>query len=273
MNPSTQHVDLFGPIFAALPIIAQIYALPLMMIVLLFALKYAYRRYRRSYLLDSQRSLETLRAMSWQDFEALVAETYDRQGYQVTERGRGGKDGGVDIELRKGPEKVVVQCKRWKTSTVGVPIVRELLGSMTAEHATGGAVVTCGRFTSDAIHFAKGKPITLIDGPRLLSLVQSVQHTVSLPTTIGTPASTSKIASPWEPSAASAYPKLSGNTVHESVPPLIAAHLHSVEASYSPVCPRCGSEMIRRTAQKGANVGQDFWGCPGYPRCRGTRPI
>ncbi|WP_353254117.1 restriction endonuclease [Salinisphaera sp. PC39] len=38
-----------------------------------------------------------------------------------------------------------------------------------------------------------------------------------------------------------------------------------------PECPRCGSGMVRRTARRGANAGQDFYGCSQYPNCRGTR--
>jgi ssDNA-binding Zn-finger/Zn-ribbon topoisomerase 1 len=41
----------------------------------------------------------------------------------------------------------------------------------------------------------------------------------------------------------------------------------------APSCPRCGSPMVQRTAKKGPNAGSRFWGCPGYPRCQGTRSI
>lgn len=37
------------------------------------------------------------------------------------------------------------------------------------------------------------------------------------------------------------------------------------------ICPKCGSEMVLRTAQKGSNIGQKFWGCSKYPRCRMTK--
>jgi len=39
--------------------------------------------------------------------------------------------------------------------------------------------------------------------------------------------------------------------------------------SSAPRCPKCGSEMVLRTARSGANQGEQFWGCPNYPRCRG----
>lgn len=37
-----------------------------------------------------------------------------------------------------------------------------------------------------------------------------------------------------------------------------------------PRCPKCGSVMLKRTALKGANAGKDFWGCPGFPNCKGV---
>ena len=36
-----------------------------------------------------------------------------------------------------------------------------------------------------------------------------------------------------------------------------------------PACPKCGSLMVLRTARKGTNQGQQFWGCSNYPNCRG----
>jgi restriction system protein len=37
----------------------------------------------------------------------------------------------------------------------------------------------------------------------------------------------------------------------------------------APRCPRCGSEMVLRTAKSGSNLGDQFWGCSRYPQCRG----
>lgn len=38
-------------------------------------------------------------------------------------------------------------------------------------------------------------------------------------------------------------------------------------------CPVCKSAMIKRTAKKGINAGQQFWGCSKFPACKGTRNI
>ena len=38
-------------------------------------------------------------------------------------------------------------------------------------------------------------------------------------------------------------------------------------------CPLCGKLMVLRTARKGGRAGSQFWGCSGYPECRGTREL
>ena len=37
-----------------------------------------------------------------------------------------------------------------------------------------------------------------------------------------------------------------------------------------PGCPKCGGEMIGRTATRGPSIGKPFWGCRKYPKCTGT---
>jgi len=36
-------------------------------------------------------------------------------------------------------------------------------------------------------------------------------------------------------------------------------------------CPRCGNELIIRTAKRGENTGSKFYGCKSYPRCKYTK--
>jgi restriction system protein len=45
------------------------------------------------------------------------------------------------------------------------------------------------------------------------------------------------------------------------------------EVENATICPKCGSAMVRRSARRGSNAGQAFFGCSKYPACRGTRPI
>jgi len=43
--------------------------------------------------------------------------------------------------------------------------------------------------------------------------------------------------------------------------------------SRTPSCPDCGTPMVQKTARNGKNAGSQFWACPTYPKCCGTRPI
>ena len=40
----------------------------------------------------------------------------------------------------------------------------------------------------------------------------------------------------------------------------------------APSCPECGRPMRLRKAKSGPSAGKPFWGCSGYPECKGKRP-
>jgi len=223
------------------------YLVPLM--CLFAAAISAWRRKQRRELIagvSQAESSDALDGMNWREFEILVGESYRQQGYQVAELGGEGPDGGVDLVLTKGKEKFFVQCKQWKAYKVGVTTVRELYGVMAAKGATGGFVVTSGRFTADAMEFAQGRNIELIDGPRLFAMIQRARRT-------GT----------------SSSPSIAADSPAQAQRPEATAVATTQAASLD--CPRCGASMQLRTARQGANAGSNFWGCSTYPKCRGTR--
>lgn len=203
----------------------------------------AWRRHARRSLMDSvtrSDAPDILDGMSWREFEMLVGEGFRLQGYQVVENFEPGPDDGIDLTLRKNGEKYLVQCKQWRAFKVGVPVVRELYGVMAAKGAAGGFVVTSGRFTPEAEAFASGRNLRLLDGPQLHRLLKQARGSSSAKHDAGNMAGQ---ASNTAPQAAKAT---------------------------APSCPRCAQPMVRRTAKRGVNAGQDFWGCSDYPRCRGT---
>lgn len=134
------------------------------------------RAKRRRILADiaARAGTEALSGLTWQSFELLVGEYYRGKGYSVLENGGGGADDGIDLTLKRRGETYLVQCKHWRAWKVGVEVVRELYGVMAAEQATGGVVVTSGRFTQPALDFAEGRNIELIDGQKLTRLIDSV---------------------------------------------------------------------------------------------------
>lgn len=117
----------------------------------------------------------TLRNLNWKDFELLVGEAFRMRGFSVLETGGGGADGGIDLKLKKGSETFLVQCKQWRAYKVSVTVVRELYGIMAAQGATGGFVVTSGTFSKDALAFAVGRNIELINGLELQAMIRKVR--------------------------------------------------------------------------------------------------
>jgi restriction system protein len=71
--------------------------------------------------------------------------------------------------------KIVIQAKRY-TDTVSVSAVRDLYGTILNEGANKGILVTTADYGADAYEFAKGKPITLLNGSELLYLLQKHGH-------------------------------------------------------------------------------------------------
>ena len=120
----------------------------------------------------SSDAADALHDMSWQEFEVTVSEAFRLDGFRVEERGGAGADGGIDLVLYREREKFLVQCKQWKAYQVGVSVVRELYGVMAAQGAAGGFVVTSGRFTKDAVEFAEGRNVVLIDGAILFDMIK-----------------------------------------------------------------------------------------------------
>ena len=41
----------------------------------------------------------------------------------------------------------------------------------------------------------------------------------------------------------------------------------------TPACPDCGKPMRQRIAKQGKQAGAAFWGCSGYPECKGIRQV
>lgn len=129
-------------------------------------------RYRQ--LLLGQQSVQNIRGLHWRDFERLLAAYYVRQGFVVDITGGGGADGGVDLVLKRLDHKALVQAKNWKTSSVGVSVVREMRGLMAVHRAAKGIVVCSGTFTKDALQFGSENGVELIDGQKLAAMVRSV---------------------------------------------------------------------------------------------------
>ena len=90
-----------------------------------------------------------------------------------------------------------------------------------------------------------------MEGEQLAALIRSVQ-TAPSPAPTSRSAGSSAVGGPSRP---------------------VSTERHGPAPSVQKRCPQCGHPMVLRTAQRGPQVGQQFWGCSQFPRCRGTLPV
>lgn len=208
------------------------------------------RRARKRKMFERTSRIESIRGLSWKEFEELLGEAYRRTGFRVQENPGKGPDGGIDLVITRGNQRYLVQAKQWRTYKVGVKVVREMLGLVVSENAAGAIIVTSGEFTAEAKTFAKANPsVQLVAGDQLMHMIETIQTGRTVP-----------IAGVTELQAA--------HTADRS--PAIPMLQPDREIRIARTCPSCGGALVSRIARKGPRAGQSFWGCSNYPTCRHT---
>jgi restriction system protein len=124
-----------------------------------------------------------LRKLDASEFEWLVGEVMRREGWVLEEMGRrDGPDGGIDLRAKRDGRTVLVQCKRWTATVVGVDEVRKIAGVASAhDRAHSGSVVTLSTFTDQAVTEARRLGVELVDGPKLLERIERVRGSEPCP--------------------------------------------------------------------------------------------
>jgi restriction system protein len=116
--------------------------------------------------------LKQLGTLTPEGFEEFVAELFEALGYEV-ERVGGSGDEGADLRVRRRGLLAIVQCKYSRgTGVVGSPELQKFLGTIHHTSSHKGFFVTTRTFSLAAEKFVAEHPIELIDGPRLVELVQ-----------------------------------------------------------------------------------------------------
>lgn len=110
-------------------------------------------------------------------FEMLVAELFEERGYKV-ELTQQTRDGGKDLIILDHREignlMIYAECKQYAPDRpVGVSVVSDLVGRMTADRATAGIIVTSSYFSPDAKNFQSKfeHQISLIDFVKLSAMI------------------------------------------------------------------------------------------------------
>ena len=110
-------------------------------------------------------------------FERLVVDLLVAMGYGGSRQDAGkvvggSGDGGIDGIIKEdklGLDALYIQAKRWEAA-VGRPVVQSFAGSMEAQRARKGVLITTSRFSKDAHDYVAQieKKIVLMDGEQLV---------------------------------------------------------------------------------------------------------
>lgn len=114
-----------------------------------------------------ERTLEAVRAMSWNDFSGALEDAFRREGYVVS-RFNGAA---ADFVMTKSGRTSLVACKRWKASRTGVEPLRDLDAAGRERDAHECIYVATGEFTDGARAFVVEKKTRVVHVAELAKLL------------------------------------------------------------------------------------------------------
>lgn len=191
----------------------------------------------------SNHAFDYMKELNDAEFEKLIAMIFKERGYAVSEK-RNRDDHTVDVVLEMDDERILVQYQHWREHHVDINAIEDLYNAMEEESVRHGIVITSGIFTTEALDYSLGKALMLINGIDLSEMIDVLTAS-----------------------------KEEKTTTFEEQLEASREEKEREAAEIAPLCPICSSEMIKRTAKKGRNAGNKFWGCSQYPNCRGVESI
>ena len=160
------------------PVFAPVVALALLAPVTFSFLKSS----RKKKLHDLREEIKSIQELSWKQFSEQVAEAYGNMDYFILKNDFT-TDPSVDLVLRKSANLYLLQSRYWRNRKIGLREVRKLYTLMHNKQASGIFLLTTGIFSREARRYAIGRPINLIDGIKLVELLDSVKEQKPTPNT------------------------------------------------------------------------------------------
>jgi len=115
-------------------------------------------------------TLEGIRAMTWNAFSEALQQAFRRDGYEVARH----VGPAADLKITKNGRVSLVSCKRWKAARTGVEPLRELTAARDAADAHDCIYVVAGDLTEQAVSFAAGNRVRVLQGVELAMLLPGV---------------------------------------------------------------------------------------------------
>jgi len=202
-----------------------------------------FKKQKQAKWFEAQRTISDIQRLKPKEFEQFIAFIFGKMGFSAKTT-KYIKDGGIDVIAVKDGRTHFIQCKKYTRNKVTLAHVRDFYGAMADAGCNRGFFVTTSFFTLDAEQFAAGKPIELIDGERLMEYVR--KSSIDL---------------------AAVPPRPETVAVSDMAPPSAP---QPQQQSEKELCPKCGAQLVIRTAGRGAKIGSQFLGCSAFPECRFT---
>ena len=115
---------------------------------------------------ETAAGIAAIAGMRWRDFMHLVLAAMNQRGYErVFEPGASGDES--DYLLERDGQRWLLSCKHGTAYVLGSTSIAEFAREMRMRGASGGLLVTPGRFADEAHALANAQRIELLDGPGL----------------------------------------------------------------------------------------------------------
>ena len=159
------HVSL-GPVFA--PVIALAFLAPVT-----FSF---FKSSKKKRLHDLREDITEIQELSWSELNEKVAKAYRKAGYMIMGNDPYTSDPSIDIVMRRSANLYLLQSRYWRNRKVSLREVKKLSGIMHEKQASGIFLLTTGIFTKNARRYAIGRPINLVDGIKLVELLDTIKQ-------------------------------------------------------------------------------------------------
>jgi hypothetical protein len=116
--------------------------------------------------------LAAVRNLSWDGYQALIADIYRRKAFEVFPPPVSGSDLDViDLVVDRDNKRMLINCQLRGEMDIPVAAVTEMGNVVSNYNVAGAYLIADGSFAPDAIEAAPATGVVLIDGEALIDLV------------------------------------------------------------------------------------------------------
>jgi restriction system protein len=116
--------------------------------------------------------LNAVRNLSWDGYQALIADVFRRKGFEVFPPPEGGPDLDViDMVADRDGQRFLVNCQLRAIPEVPLAAVAEMARVVGNYVVSGAYLIADGTFEAGAVEYAPTANIVMVDGEALIDLV------------------------------------------------------------------------------------------------------